>query len=478
MRSAPQRRSILGLAADDTYLQSLIPFQSTPETAHFGFRDFVAAPGKKARTRGMEESLPVSLTEIELDRLQQQGNDAFRAKDYPRAIRFYTDAIAKAGELNAPSPKKLQASRAAQLYANRCQAHLSSGDDAAALADANSAIKSAPGWPKAYYRHGTCLMRQKLYMQAHQVFQRGKQLDANNEELIKACKQAEEAIAKQGDSSGDATQTMPSANADDGKLSGSDADAPSPAAVKPGGNASAQTQPPPTTPAPPAVEEEDSSKHGHASGATSLTGIPATSGSAATSGASATPTGTASAVKGPSTESTPTADLTDPSATAVSSTAASTGSLAAGAHAAGTGTGSGGHAADAARTEDASPTAKQAPPGSSSSPAAAAKSNAPPGVGSSAGSKPDAPSLPIPEHTLSPNPEGGGYLLVVRLPKVARSSEVDLSIGPRIVEIEVPGMYAGLRVPLPKHPAVDDDEATARFDSKQRTLKLFLPTKS
>ena len=72
MRGAPQRRSILGLAADDTYLQSLIPFQSTPETAKFGFRDFVAAPGKKAKTRGLEESLPVSLTEIELDRLQQQ----------------------------------------------------------------------------------------------------------------------------------------------------------------------------------------------------------------------------------------------------------------------------------------------------------------------------------------------------------------------------------------------------------------------
>ena len=67
---------------------------------------------------------------------------------------------------------------------------------------------------------------------------------------------------------------------------------------------------------------------------------------------------------------------------------------------------------------------------------------------------------------------------MVRLPKVARSSEVDLSIGPRVVEIEVPGVYASLSVPLPKHPAVDDDEATARFDSKQRTLKLFLPTKS
>ena len=59
-----------------------------------------------------------------------------------------------------------------------------------------------------------------------------------------------------------------------------------------------------------------------------------------------------------------------------------------------------------------------------------------------------------------------------------RFQGMDGTYGGGIVEIEVPGMYAGLRVPLPKHPAVDDDEATARFDSKQRTLKLFLPTKS
>ena len=58
---------------------------------------------------------------------------------------------------------------------------------------------------------------------------------------------------------------------------------------------------------------------------------------------------------------------------------------------------------------------------------------------------------------------------------VAKSSEVDLQIGPDVVELGVPNVYSTLSVPMPRQPAVDDDNATARFDTKVRVLKLFLP---
>ena len=53
--------------------------------------------------------------------------------------------MSKAEGLSAPTPQKLQASRTAQLYANRCQAHLNLEDVDAALADAEAAVAAAPG---------------------------------------------------------------------------------------------------------------------------------------------------------------------------------------------------------------------------------------------------------------------------------------------------------------------------------------------
>lgn len=106
----------------------------------------------------------------------------------------------------------------------------------------------------------------------------------------------------------------------------------------------------------------------------------------------------------------------------------------------------------------------------------ASGSGEPSTVGESASGSRAAARLPLPEHKLSPHPDGGGYLLEIQLPKVVRSSEVELQISPRVVEVEVPGVYSPLHVTLPRYPAVDDDNATARFDTKQRTLRLSLPT--
>ena len=96
-----QKRRVLGLASDDTYLQSLIPFVSTEESRRLG--QFAAVGSKRPMAKALD--LPVSLVELEVDRLQQSGNDAFRQRDYPKAIRLWSEALERAAELNAPTPK-------------------------------------------------------------------------------------------------------------------------------------------------------------------------------------------------------------------------------------------------------------------------------------------------------------------------------------------------------------------------------------
>lgn len=106
---------MLGLASDDAFLQSKIPFESTPETQRLGeFASYLSSSSRRPAARDTSELLPLSLAELAVDRLQQQGNDAFKKKDYGEAIKFWTEALEKAAELNSPSPKKLQASVGSQ----------------------------------------------------------------------------------------------------------------------------------------------------------------------------------------------------------------------------------------------------------------------------------------------------------------------------------------------------------------------------
>ena len=94
-------------------------------------------------------------------------------------------------------------------------------------------------------------------------------------------------------------------------------------------------------------------------------------------------------------------------------------------------------------------------------------------------SAPSPPALKIPEYTLEPIDGGaGGYLLLISLPNVASSREVDLEINEAAVDCHVPHVYARLHVPLPEHACLDDTNAMASWQSKTRQLKVTLPRKS
>jgi tetratricopeptide (TPR) repeat protein len=437
------RRPILGIASDDSYLQSLIPFESTPDTARLGeFARASRASAKKGQSS--EGDLPTSLTEMEVDRLQQQGKDAFLAQDLKKAVKLWGEALSKAAELNAPTPKKLQASRAAQLYANRCQAYLNLGDEKAALSDAEAAVAAAPGWPKAYYRHGTVLMRKKAYTKAYGIFKQGWHLDTSNLELTKACQKAREAM-----------------------LEGDNKDI----QFHPDGNTFVDRSKP--------KAGSDSSDVGSSSGGGAGSGSGGGAGSGSGGGAGST---------------------------AASDSMASTAPAAAAQHYRETAQRQTEEAAARAAAAKAAAAAAGAPPAASCAAAAAtlpsraeedparaakrkeieervrlAKEQQTREAAPEARAKPidigEAPSppLPLPEHTLLPDKDSGSLLLQVQLPLAKKSGDVDLAINEKCIEVEVAGVYRQLRVSIPERPAVSSSDAVARFDKHSKTLKVYLP---
>jgi len=200
----PFARRILGLASGDLELRRLIPFESTPDTEKFSHLAIAGRSGRtvaqmatpRALARETETQLPVSLAVQAVARLQEEGKQAFAKKDYRGAIDAWSEAITQARGIPCPAPKRLEASRVAQLYANRCQAHLTLGDDARALADAESACDAAPGWPKAYYRLGTVLAKLGRLSRAHAVFSQGLKLDSSNVEMRKMLDNAAEQLGQ------------------------------------------------------------------------------------------------------------------------------------------------------------------------------------------------------------------------------------------------------------------------------------------
>ncbi|KAG9233718.1 serine/threonine-protein phosphatase-like protein 5 [Amylocarpus encephaloides] len=83
----------------------------------------------------------MTATEAQAVSLKDEGNKAFAAHDWPKAIAFYTKAI----ELDDTKPA---------YFSNRAQANIRSEAYGYAIADATKAIELDPNFVKAYYRRG------------------------------------------------------------------------------------------------------------------------------------------------------------------------------------------------------------------------------------------------------------------------------------------------------------------------------------
>jgi len=130
--------------------------------AEIGSEDAVVAPEAVA----VDEA-----TQARATALKNEGNAAYIAKDYTKAVEAYSQALA----LTPADPV---------LFSNRCAAFLGAGDAKKALHDVRVSKKLKPQWAKALFREGQCLESLELFEEAACAFWSAIQL-APDDKLLK-----------------------------------------------------------------------------------------------------------------------------------------------------------------------------------------------------------------------------------------------------------------------------------------------------
>ncbi|KAL6637604.1 hypothetical protein ACP70R_025176 [Stipagrostis hirtigluma subsp. patula] len=161
-------------------VEMLFPFTSPIQAVANWSVDGIIAYAKSRHSKGKDEASD----EDRKAQLKLHGGKAVAEKDYPSALKFYTEAI------------KLDPADAT-LYANRSFCHLEVGETQDALLDANTCIKLRPKWQTGYYRKGAVLMSHKEYKEARDVFMDGVKLNPSNVDLQEAYWVAAEAMSKE-----------------------------------------------------------------------------------------------------------------------------------------------------------------------------------------------------------------------------------------------------------------------------------------
>ncbi|KAJ8109369.1 hypothetical protein ONZ43_g6156 [Nemania bipapillata] len=101
--------------------------------------------------------------------LKNDGNKAFAAHNWPKAVELYTQAI----ELNDKEPT---------FYTNRAQAHIKSEAFGYAIADATKAIELKPAFVKAYFRRAVSYAAILKPKDAVKDFKKCVELDPTNKD--------------------------------------------------------------------------------------------------------------------------------------------------------------------------------------------------------------------------------------------------------------------------------------------------------
>jgi stress-induced-phosphoprotein 1 len=113
--------------------------------------------------------------------LKDQGNKAFAAKDYDKAIDLFTKGIALDPQNHV-------------LYSNRSAAQAGKKDWGLALQDAEQCIKVNPDWAKGYARKGAALHGARKYDEAIVAYEAGLKLE-DSPALRKGLKEVQDAKA-------------------------------------------------------------------------------------------------------------------------------------------------------------------------------------------------------------------------------------------------------------------------------------------
>lgn len=102
-----------------------------------------------------------------VDALKAQGNAAFSAKDYTKAISLYSDAI----EMDSENYT---------LYSNRSGAYCGAKKYQQAVADAKKVIALKPDWIRGYTRLGAAYVGLEDWDEAENAYKKALEIDPNN----------------------------------------------------------------------------------------------------------------------------------------------------------------------------------------------------------------------------------------------------------------------------------------------------------
>lgn len=119
-----------------------------------------------------------------MNALKEKGNKALAAGNFEEAIATYTEAI----DLD-PSNHV--------LFSNRSAAYAKAGKYELALKDADQTIALNPTWAKGYSRKGSALSYMEKYMEAFEVYQKGLEIDPNNQALQQGQAEIRKAVLSQ-----------------------------------------------------------------------------------------------------------------------------------------------------------------------------------------------------------------------------------------------------------------------------------------
>lgn len=121
------------------------------------------------------------MTSASFEDLKEKGNDAFRSKNYVKAIAHYTEAI----QVKQDEPV---------AYSNRAMCYLLLERYYEALEDCDKAIKYDSNHVKSYYRRATALSKLSRFQRARKDFMKVLELDPSNTNAKKEADQIDKII--------------------------------------------------------------------------------------------------------------------------------------------------------------------------------------------------------------------------------------------------------------------------------------------
>merc|ERR1712083_1266375 len=116
---------------------------------------------------------------------REEGNVAFRASDFLQAAVIFTEAIEICDDVH-------------ELWANRAQCFLKTGQPERALQDATRCTELAPQYAKGWFRKGMALHATRKYAAAIQALCDAEKIDPSNAQIVEAIKMAQLMARKHG----------------------------------------------------------------------------------------------------------------------------------------------------------------------------------------------------------------------------------------------------------------------------------------